>query len=83
MLKHYIRDGNRKIIGPVTTGFSDESGVVRGARIRAADAKHKHRIRSATAHEVGQVGTELECGCLLASHLPHHDGLEWRAKKDN
>jgi len=27
--KHYIRDGNRKIIGSVTTGFSDESGVVR------------------------------------------------------
>ena len=27
--KHYIRDGNRKIIASVTTGFSDESGVVR------------------------------------------------------
>jgi hypothetical protein len=27
--KDYVRDGNRKIIGSVTTGFSDTSAVVR------------------------------------------------------
>jgi hypothetical protein len=27
--KHYIRDGNRKIIGSVTTGFDDTTAVVR------------------------------------------------------
>ena len=27
--KKYIRDGNRKIIGSVTTGFDDTSSVVR------------------------------------------------------
>jgi len=27
--KKYIRDGKRRIIGSVTTGFSDESAVVR------------------------------------------------------
>lgn len=27
--KNYVRDGNRKIIGSVTTGFSDISSVVR------------------------------------------------------
>ena len=27
--KKYIRDGKRRIIGSVTTGFSDESSVVR------------------------------------------------------
>jgi YD repeat-containing protein len=27
--KKYVRDGNRRIIGSVTTGFSDTSAVVR------------------------------------------------------
>ncbi len=27
--KKYIRDGNRRIVGSVTTGFDDESAVVR------------------------------------------------------
>ena len=27
--KDYVRDGNRKIIAPVTTGFSDTTAVVR------------------------------------------------------
>jgi hypothetical protein len=27
--KDYVRDGNRKVIGAVTTGFSDTSSVVR------------------------------------------------------
>jgi hypothetical protein len=30
--KHYIRDGNRKIIGSVTTGFDDTTAVVRDER---------------------------------------------------
>jgi hypothetical protein len=27
--KEYVRDGNRRIIGSVTSGFTDESSVVR------------------------------------------------------
>ncbi len=27
--KRYVRDGKRRIIGSVTTGFSDESSVIR------------------------------------------------------
>lgn len=27
--KEYVRDGKRRVIGSVTTGFSDESAVVR------------------------------------------------------
>ena len=30
--KEYVRDGNRRIIGSVTTGYSDSSSVVRDAR---------------------------------------------------
>jgi YD repeat-containing protein len=30
--KDYVRDGNRKIIGSVTTGYSDSSSVVRDER---------------------------------------------------
>ena len=30
--KEYVRDGNRRIIGSVTTGYRDSSGVVRDAR---------------------------------------------------
>ena len=30
--KDFIRDGNRKIIGSVTTGYSDSSSVVRNDR---------------------------------------------------
>jgi len=29
--KRYVRDGKRRIIGSVTTGFSDESSVIRDA----------------------------------------------------
>ena len=28
--KEYVRDGRRRIIGSVTSGYSDESAVVRG-----------------------------------------------------
>ena len=30
LTKEYVRDGKRQIIGSVTSGFSDESAVVRG-----------------------------------------------------
>ena len=30
--KDYVRDGNRRIIGSVTTGFDDTTAVVRGER---------------------------------------------------
>jgi len=30
--KDFIRDGNRRIIGSVTTGYSDSSGIVRNQR---------------------------------------------------
>jgi hypothetical protein len=32
--KYFIRDGSRKIIGSVTTGYSDTSSVVRDERNR-------------------------------------------------
>jgi hypothetical protein len=34
--KRYVRDGKRRIIGSVTTGFSDESSVVRDDQNRFA-----------------------------------------------
>jgi hypothetical protein len=34
--KDYFRDGNRKIMGSVTTGFDDTSKVVRDAQNRIA-----------------------------------------------
>ena len=34
--KDYVRDGNRRIIGSVTTGFSDTSAVVRDEDNRIA-----------------------------------------------
>jgi hypothetical protein len=30
LVKNHVRDGKRKIIGSVTSGFSDSSSVVRG-----------------------------------------------------
>lgn len=30
--KNYVRDGSRKIIAPITTGYSDSSSVVRDER---------------------------------------------------
>lgn len=32
LIKKYVRDGNRKIIGSVTSGYSDTSSVVRDER---------------------------------------------------
>lgn len=30
--KHFVRDGNRRIIGSVATGYSDSSSIVRDQR---------------------------------------------------
>ena len=45
--KDYIRDGNRKIIGSVTTGFSDTSSVERdeGNRIIGRTNERFHTTR--------------------------------------
>jgi hypothetical protein len=45
--KGYIRDGNRKIIGSVTTGFSDTSSVERdeGNRIIGRTNERFHTTR--------------------------------------
>ena len=34
--KDYVRDGNRKVIASVTSGYSDTSGVVRDERDKLA-----------------------------------------------
>jgi hypothetical protein len=34
--KHFIRDGNRSIIGSVTTGYSDSSSIVQTRLIPAS-----------------------------------------------
>lgn len=45
--KDYVRDGNRKIIGSVTHGFSDTSAVVRdeGNRITGRTNERFHTTR--------------------------------------
>jgi hypothetical protein len=45
--KLYIRDGNRKMIGSVTHGFSDTSAVVRdeGNRINGRTSERFHTTR--------------------------------------
>jgi hypothetical protein len=45
--KHYVRDGNRKIIGSVTNGFSDTSAVVQdeGNRITGRTSERFHTTR--------------------------------------
>lgn len=45
--KDYVRDGNRKIIGSVTNGFSDTSAVVRdeGNRVTGRTNERFHTTR--------------------------------------
>jgi hypothetical protein len=45
--KDYVRDGKQRIIGSVTTGFSDESGVVRdeGNKINGRTSERFHTTR--------------------------------------
>jgi len=47
--KDYVRDGNRKIIASVTTGFADTSAVVRdeGNRISGRTNERFHTTRDA------------------------------------
>jgi len=52
--KNYVRDGNRKIIGSVTTGFSDTSAVVRdeGNRITGRTNERFHSARDGHRNRV-------------------------------
>jgi hypothetical protein len=45
--KDYVRDGNRKIIASVTTGFTDSSAVVRdeGNRVSGRTSERFHTTR--------------------------------------
>jgi hypothetical protein len=45
--KDYVRDGNRKIIASITTGFTDSSAVVRdeGNRVSGRTSKRFHTTR--------------------------------------
>jgi hypothetical protein len=43
--KTYVRDGNRKIIGSVTSGFSDETEIVRDAD-SCVTGKVNHRFHN-------------------------------------
>jgi len=52
--KNYVRDENRKIIGSVTTGFSDTSAVVRdeGNRITGRTNERFHSARDGHGNRV-------------------------------
>ena len=45
--KDYVRDGNRKIIASITTGFTDSSAVVRdeGNRVSGRTSERFHTTR--------------------------------------
>ena len=45
--KDYVRDGNRKIIASITTGFTDSSAVVRdeGNRVGGRTSERFHTTR--------------------------------------
>lgn len=45
LTKTYVRDGNRKIIGSVTSGFSDETEIVRDDENRVI-GKINHRFEN-------------------------------------
>jgi hypothetical protein len=52
--KRYVRDGNRKIIGSVATGFSDESSVVRdeGNKITGCTSDRINTVRDVSGNLV-------------------------------
>jgi hypothetical protein len=50
--KDFIRDGNRKIIGSVTTGFDDTTAVVRDKQNRIA-GRTNERFDTTAIHRVG------------------------------
>jgi len=45
LTKTYVRDGNRKIIGSVTSGFSDDTEIVRDGENRVI-GKINHRFEN-------------------------------------
>ncbi len=48
--KEYVRDGNRRIIGSVTSGFDDTSSVVRDAENRIAERTNERFGTTRDAH---------------------------------
>ena len=45
LTKTYVRDGNRKIIGSITTGFTDETEIVRDGENQVI-GKVNHRFEN-------------------------------------
>jgi hypothetical protein len=64
--KDYVRDGTRRIIGSVTTGYSDTSRIVRDERNRIAgrtsDRFHTTRDSSGTLVAVNSADPGLLIG---------------------
>ena len=56
--KRFIRDKNRKIIGSVTTGFSDTSSVVRDAHEHVM-GRTSERFNTTRDHNGGLVSTNV------------------------
>lgn len=48
--KKYVRDGNRRIIGSVTSGYSDSSAVVRDENERIAGRTNEQFHTTRDAH---------------------------------
>ncbi len=48
--KEYVRDGNRRIIGSVTSGFDDTSSVVRDEHTRIAGRTNERFETTRDAH---------------------------------
>jgi len=67
--KDYVRDGKRRIIGSVTTGFSDTSSIVRDedSEIVGRTSERFHTTRN-------------EHGSLVSTNSPDPGLLLWRRK---
>jgi len=66
--KDYVRDGNRRIIGSVTTGYSDTSSIVRD--------EHQIAGRSSERFHTTRDGR----GNLVSINSPDPGLLLWRRK---
>lgn len=65
--KDYVRDGKRKIIGSVTTGFSDTSAVVRDEHNQSA-GRTSERFHTTRDKNGGLVSINSPDPGLLISH---------------
>lgn len=61
--KNYVRDGNRRIIGSVTSGYSDESAVVRneGNRIVGRTSERFHTTLECVCPHLMSYGNPCDC----------------------